>query len=298
MSDSTGVKDYKAKVLVGYHKPVGRCIYCGATHDLSDEHIIPFGLYGRMVLPKASCPTCAKTTGRVERFCLRNMFGRYRLRFNFPTRRKKDRPTRINARFVTEAGKVITVSMPVEEHPTHLAMPKFDVPTILTPGRPSPVNLCDTEAWGFTHDDEECRAMLDKYDATAMETSIYVPEFFATMLAKIAHSYAVARLGADAFEPFLTDMIRMRVLADETLVGGFPLASDPPSEMLHDLRLEWWTSETQMHNGFVLAMIRLFAVLGAPHYVVVVGAITESGKKAFLGKEIAHKKPIRLFVPE
>ena len=47
------------------YAPVGRCIYCGAfSNALTKEHIIPFGLAGNaLVLPKASCQTCAAITG-------------------------------------------------------------------------------------------------------------------------------------------------------------------------------------------------------------------------------------------
>ena len=44
------------KVLDGLvYKPVGHCIYCGATEDLGKEHILPFGLSGSAILPKSSC---------------------------------------------------------------------------------------------------------------------------------------------------------------------------------------------------------------------------------------------------
>jgi hypothetical protein len=32
--------------------PAGRCIYCCATDDLSLEHIIPFGMWGRIEFPQ------------------------------------------------------------------------------------------------------------------------------------------------------------------------------------------------------------------------------------------------------
>ncbi len=35
--------------------PIGRCIYCGGRKGLLDEHIIPYGLGGNLVLPEASC---------------------------------------------------------------------------------------------------------------------------------------------------------------------------------------------------------------------------------------------------
>src|ERR1039458_9151362 len=37
-------------------KKIGRCIYCGTTEGrLSDEHVTPYGLSGRLVLVDASC---------------------------------------------------------------------------------------------------------------------------------------------------------------------------------------------------------------------------------------------------
>jgi hypothetical protein len=51
------------KVLDGKRSsPVGYCIYCQATDELTNEHILPFGLSGTAVLPKSSCKACAKIT--------------------------------------------------------------------------------------------------------------------------------------------------------------------------------------------------------------------------------------------
>jgi len=36
---------------------VGKCIYCGSTEDLSDEHVILYGLYRTSELEDASCKT-------------------------------------------------------------------------------------------------------------------------------------------------------------------------------------------------------------------------------------------------
>src|ERR1700722_13971721 len=83
------------EALINY-PPVGRCIYCGADAgeaELTDEHIVPFALGGRSVLPKSSCRRCAHITGSVvERFCLRQMLGAVRTQRGFPTRRPKERP--------------------------------------------------------------------------------------------------------------------------------------------------------------------------------------------------------------
>ena len=63
------------KTLDGFvYKPVGHCIYCGATENLGKEHILPFGLSGSAILPKSSCRNCASITGRTEQDILRGSF--------------------------------------------------------------------------------------------------------------------------------------------------------------------------------------------------------------------------------
>jgi len=52
---------------------VGRCIYCGSTEGLSNEHIVPANLGGTIILYKASCETCRKLIHRVETECLTAM---------------------------------------------------------------------------------------------------------------------------------------------------------------------------------------------------------------------------------
>lgn len=75
---------------------VGQCIYCRtfatAEGSLSDEHIVPFGIYGKQVLEKASCRNCAAITSAFEGKFMQDLAG-VRNVIGFPTRhktRKKD----------------------------------------------------------------------------------------------------------------------------------------------------------------------------------------------------------------
>jgi hypothetical protein len=77
---------------------VGRCIYCGTTESLSDEHVIPLGLGGRSILYDASCQSCANITSAFERVVLRDQFGAFRARVGVPTRRPKQRQAGFPAR--------------------------------------------------------------------------------------------------------------------------------------------------------------------------------------------------------
>lgn len=73
-------------------KALGVCIYCGGTNDLTDEHVVPFGLAkNSLILPKASCKACASLTSFVEMGFLREGLGILREKFGSPTRRAKRR---------------------------------------------------------------------------------------------------------------------------------------------------------------------------------------------------------------
>src|SRR3712207_8495388 len=65
------------------YPPVGRCIYCDAeryapdsARGLAEEHIIPYGLNGDLVLPEASCRRCERITGRNDSLMLKGEIGR------------------------------------------------------------------------------------------------------------------------------------------------------------------------------------------------------------------------------
>jgi hypothetical protein len=114
--------------------PIGFCIYCGAdgkSVKLSDEHAIPYGLDGWVVLPKASCQPCAAATGSVEHFCLRKMFLAARTHMEMRTRDRKNRPTELPVYVATAAGREKRL-LPVDDHPFLLRLPRLGRPPYLT----------------------------------------------------------------------------------------------------------------------------------------------------------------------
>jgi hypothetical protein len=58
--------------------PLGYCLYCGSTENLSREHIVPYAFLGNWVLQQASCGRCAEITGKLELACARDLFGEHR----------------------------------------------------------------------------------------------------------------------------------------------------------------------------------------------------------------------------
>jgi hypothetical protein len=89
------------------YPPVGFCIYCGSQGgDLRREHIIPFGLGGNAILPKAGCRACEAITGSFEQIALRGMLGKLRMRLGLQTRNKKDRPKALHLELINPDGSI------------------------------------------------------------------------------------------------------------------------------------------------------------------------------------------------
>lgn len=115
------------------YRPVGYCIYCGSTRQLSDEHIIPLGLGGRLVLPQSTCSSCSAKTSKSERTCLRTMYGPLRLLYGLPSRRKNSRPETLQLKIKrTEGSEWEYVPVVQERYPFLITFPYFEAPGALT----------------------------------------------------------------------------------------------------------------------------------------------------------------------
>lgn len=249
------------------HKPVGYCIYCGKkAGKLTREHIIPFGLGGTWVLPKASCQMCATITSNVERFCLRPMLGQFRIHMKLPTRRRDKRPGALPLEIVRADGTVLKKDVSVEELPiTYIG---FDwPPPRLLEGKP-PQQTFDGQIV-VRHMGPESFLKHGTAGDKIKIGSVSMP-IFARMLAKIAHSFAVANLPPGQFRPMLPEFILG--LADinaSSLVGGDKSGWSPTNEpQLHSVCLQDYVAN---HQTYVLARISLFDFFKLPAYHVVVG---------------------------
>ena len=255
------------------HLP-GRCIYCGDDKsDLTDEHIIAFALDGEHAIEAASCPACSECTCRAEGICLGNMFKAARTRMKMSSRRRRPKMLPVTYRNKAD-GKLRTVDVPVEDHPTAIFIYAPPLPRMLRAAFP-PETHGLAHIWA--HGDG---ANLGKTRSHTPKTQqIMIGEFnelaFARMLAKIGHSFAVAKLHPGGFHPFLTDLIREKndVFAD--FIGGDPRPS-PRKAVKHQMQLNRIAI-----NGaeYAVVAVQLFAKFGAPVFQVVVGQIESPKKK-------------------
>lgn len=249
------------------YNPVGWCIYCGSAEGkLSDEHIIPLGLAGPWILPKASCQRCAKITSQVEQFCLRPMLGNFRLRMQFPTRHKKQRPDQLFLEFVDAEGRKHFHPITADTLPLVCIGYRFHAPELLRGKQPSNqfegaliARFVEQEIKQLAPSGKERLKFATVNDLT-----------FSRMLAKIAHAYAMAELGAQAFRPLLPAIILGHSSQAPFLIGGdeSPMSLEPQPSILHHLYFQ------NCRTGgvfYTLVAVRLFACMGMPRYHVVVG---------------------------
>lgn len=246
---------------------VGECIYCSAQDGLSDEHIIPFGLGGNLVLPEATCRSCADVTSLIERKVLRGFMYGARIVGDFPTYRKKKRPKTVLTKLIHADDSTTEYELPVEAAPGFLILPTFARATILD-GRPATKGVLikgqETIHFGAAVDE-----VVKKHGARGIEfTSDIEATEFAQMLAKIAYSHVVAELGL--FPRDETPLLRL--IAGQADDGGSWIGSHTYTLNIEKQRPQHALAITSCANSQgaqgLLAHIKLFASAGATGYEV------------------------------
>lgn len=174
--------------------PLNECMYCGAKGNLTDEHIIPYALWGDLVLPKSSCKSCAAVTSDIERKVLKGFMQDMRNVANAPSRRRKNRPKSVDRTLLTVEGKRFQKEFRLDETYSLLTVPIFTQASVfggetLLKG----INVIGHEQIAFGVNLEQ---FLLKNNAQGIEgkDSIDVVSF-ARLLAKIAYGMAIVNHG-------------------------------------------------------------------------------------------------------
>ncbi|SJM30642.1 hypothetical protein BQ8482_160117 [Mesorhizobium delmotii] len=270
--------------------PVGQCIYCRATNvPLTDEHVVPAALDGRMILLKASCNVCQYEINKnIEQPFLRQSFKEIRYKRGIGERRNKARsgnlPLSVHRSTAAETsppdsppdpGKDelwITEHVANKDYPTWVVMPRLQAPGILrgvTEEQSSENHITGFELTAGLHDQE-----LGAYVAQLLD-----PTVFMRMLAKIAHGAAVVCFGLDGFEASLSSIITGKDLSNIPFwIGESDTSNDPTSS-------EEIPSQVMVKAGIlklptftlVVIDIQFFVDLATPVYRVVAGKHIKDG---------------------
>lgn len=216
------------------YPPVDVCIYCGARNcRLTDEHIIPASLAGRLILPRATCDACQAITRAFTQTVSRSMYGRLRTRLNVFTRRPKDRPSHFPLTVRKDDGTQRTMQIPAALYPRAHRVMDLDEAGILTGTYPKtfrdvlndhPEDITELYRRGYISADE----------AVEMEDTIF-PYVFCQLLAQIAHANTVALIGFENYEAFLPPIILGKATNPFQYIGGVPADKQLNSAIAFDI---------------------------------------------------------------
>jgi hypothetical protein len=271
---------------------VGRCIYCGRTAPpLREEHIIAYALAGTTTLPDASCDDCGTITGRVEQQCCNVSINHLRFPMKFPSRKGKGKHRLLPLIGTDASGKLIRLHTEVADNPVGLALPVLDMPRILLGMPDFPLDRMNIQVWRYGPPQERIAEMARKHGLKSVAANVDAPAM-ARMIAKIAHSFAVAEFGVDTFTPLLLNVILTDGANWPHLVGGTdePIEKADQKNLMHSLDAGIVRLAT---GSYLVVKVRLFTRFNAPTYQAVVGSLSpdqDAGAEASIPRSISAKQ--------
>lgn len=251
------------------YKPVGQCIYCGATKysidkvRLANEHIVPFCLDGAHVLPRASCLKCGEKTGKLENqfFSRDGTWRAARVHAGSRSRHNTNKTVRL---YVGKGADERAIDLPAATAPLWVIQLTFNR-----------LGLLDGEPVDAFRENNVLLHIVQLRQGPLPASPFYTPsirvEDAMRFLAKVAHSYAVAELSLTGFSPLLKDFILGKgERVPHAYFGPGPTLADPPDEPYHiGLRVE------EMRGArYVLVDICLLSAIRFSPYTVVAGILT------------------------
>lgn len=256
------------------HLPVGFCIYCGTTQGkLTKEHVIPEGLGGTVILPESSCKACEKITSQFERSVARFIYGNYRIKQEYPSKRKKQkkRPTELPVYTIDNKETEQKINVPIRDYPITYIAVELPPPGLLLGIAPS--NLNPELKFNLKGD---AASLNQTMDALTIERLIIKHGFdwaaFFKQLAKIGHCYAFCCLRRRGYEPLLPDIIFGKSQHLSHYVGGISRVPESEEISTSDLYLSLVENDSEY---YLVVGIQLLGMGTLPRYQVVAGHVSD-----------------------
>ena len=264
--------DSSRKVLDGkVYSPVGFCIYCGSTQGLTNEHILPLALNGTAVLPKSSCQTCAKETGRIEQILLRGSLWPARVFRDLKSRTKHRDAPKTYPVTVVFGGQESTLQIAIEKLPILIPFPVFAPPRVIS--RKPLANGIDVASLDNILFGKSPEELARELGATGLRIGTREdPNVFARVVAKIAYSFACAEgVLKDLAEP---SPVLPAILGQSANIGNWVGTLDH-SNQAHPQTLHRINLMHEEQHRLLLAEVQLFADSQTPSYAVVLGRLND-----------------------
>jgi HNH endonuclease len=210
--------------------PAGRCIYCGQSEgELTTEHIVPYSLGGRFLLPEASCANCQVITALFERSVARRSLLVPRTVSGFPTRRPNNRASHITVKFTRHDGTKFKKKVSVDIAPLVNVVPHFAADEFADRTDAVIHSKCTLQALDHIQNDSRRRELREKEGvrSTTVASGSVVVSDWVRLLWKIA-------LGFFWVSPIeknvLTECASFVIDADNIQRFNHPLRPDNPYE--------------------------------------------------------------------
>ena len=246
----------------------GKCIFCGTTEDLTDEHIVPEALtgVGQLVIELGSCRQCNNYANEnYEQAALNADFApvRHMLDLRRKRRGKKTKPRRLPlvsyTASIDEVGNAgFDQELPVENYP-----PLYQFVVHEPAGKLVGIDRSNGATQirvGFLH--LGLKRTTPNQVTTRLPMIMGGPEM---VVAKMAYCYAVAEKGLDVYDAReLVDLLMGRRHDVFNFVGS-------PVEDEHLAMLRLHKFYFRMRGNLNTVIVHLFASFGGPKHEVVIG---------------------------
>ena len=240
--------------------PLGRCLYCLASGvPLTEEHLIPRALGGRLTLRNAVCEPCRRITGRLEQATLDREFAVPKTLLALKRRRARGNGPNRMPPVVLAGESAEPVTLTADTFPRTFALPAFEPAGLLAnavrANTPPRIDFVD------------CRLNLGTptRHTTAATSPLADSHAYAYSIAKWGYALAVAERGLDCCD---TQPMRDLMLGRRNDVFAF-VGSPSPRE---DTSRDWLHHASLRQNGpWLTVTLALFASAGMTPYEVVIG---------------------------
>lgn len=251
------------------YAPIGLCIYCGSTQDLTKEHILPFGLSGTAILPDSSCRACARVTGATEQKVLRGPMWPIRVYRDLLSRTKhKDAPDCYPLTIV-RGGTEVQLEVAIEDLPLLLHFPVFSPPAFLhLDGYTHGIRMIGVNTISFGPKPEDIARKLGAESIKLTQT--HEPTAFARMIAKIAYAWAAAESQLRLLKG--ASFVVPSILGSADDVGRWVGTITEPTQK-HEALLHRIIMHEDRHKNLLVAEVHLFSDSETPRYGVILGEL-------------------------
>lgn len=244
--------------------PLGRCMYClapgGPGVVLTEEHLVPRALGGRLTLRDAVCEPCRRITGLREQSTLDREFAVPKTLLALKRRRARAKgPNRLPSVALEGDDCPASATLSADAFPRTFSLPVFE-PAGLLAG-------IDRTATLPRFDFVACNLNLGTpvRATVAAAPSLPDPAAYARSIAKWAWALCVAERGLDCCDAQPIRDLLLGRRDDVFAFVGTPADRAPASrEWLHDVAFH-------ERDGWLVATLALFASAGMLPYEVVIG---------------------------